>query len=117
MSNKAPERIWIDKSGIKNAEARKAGSYYFEAASKQESIEYTRKDSDPIAAALAELRSMFPGLQIIVSVRDCGDETATLRGTALEYSIQVGINGEEFDADTLAEVMAAVRAWKEQQQK
>jgi hypothetical protein len=64
---------------------------------------------------LAELREMFPDLQIIVSVRDCGEETLTVRGKAIEYSIQVGMNGHDFDADTLAESLQAVRDWKEKQ--
>jgi hypothetical protein len=60
--------------------------------------------------ALNETRRLFPDVQIIVSVRDCGEETTTIRGTTREYGIQIGMNGDEFDADTLAEAMEAVRA-------
>lgn len=66
-----------------------------------------------IESALAELREMFPDVQLIVSVRDCGEETVTRFGTAREYSIQVGMNGDEFtDADSLAEAVQRVRQSK-----
>ena len=67
-------------------------------------------------AALRELRTMFPTQQLIISVRDCGEETKTVRGKSIEWSIQVGINGKDFDADTLPEAMKAVRRGKNQLQ-
>jgi hypothetical protein len=66
--------------------------------------------------ALAELRKMF-GLepQICIGIRDCGEETITPRDTTFEYGAQIGMNGEEFSADTLAELMAQIRTWKQEQ--
>lgn len=70
---------------------------------------------DELSAVRDELRKVVgPSVQLIISARDCGEETQTLRGTKLEYSIQVGMNGEEFDADSLAEALQKVRDWKEQ---
>lgn len=66
-----------------------------------------------IVAALARIRNMFPELQIVVSIRDCGEETTTLSGETLEFSAQVGLNGKEFHADTMGEVVALVRAWRQ----
>lgn len=63
--------------------------------------------------ALAQIRDMFPGLQIIVSIRDCGVETVTPTGETLEFSAQVGMNGQDFTADRMSEVVAKIRAWKQ----
>lgn len=63
---------------------------------------------ETIESAMAKLRKRFgPYPQLVVSVRDCGDETQTVRGTSLEYGIQVGMNGNEFDADTMAKALRA----------
>lgn len=64
--------------------------------------------SPTVESALAQLREKYPDEQLIVSVRDCGEETMTLRGTTLEWSIQVGMNGKDFDADTLTEALSTV---------
>lgn len=68
-----------------------------------------------VESALAELREMFPDVQIAIGVRDCGEETVTVRGTQREWSIQIGMNGQDFDADTLDLALQAVRDWREKQ--
>jgi hypothetical protein len=68
-----------------------------------------------IELALAGVREMFPDLQIIVGVRDCGEQTITRLGHEREYFIQVGLNGEDFNCPTLSDCMAQVRKWKESQ--
>lgn len=76
----------------------------------------TKTETPPeptVEECLAELRKMFPDFQIIVSIRDCGEETITPRGTTFEYSAQIGMNGQEFDADTLPEMLAQIHVWKE----
>lgn len=79
-------------------------------------VKHAAEAVSELSAALAEMRSMFPDEQIIISLRDCGEETTTLRGTSREYGIQIGMNGREFDCDTLAETLAAVRTWKGKQE-
>lgn len=65
---------------------------------------------------LKELREMFgPEPQICIGIRDCGEETMTVRETTLEYDAQIGMNGDDFAADSLTDLMAQVRAWKEQE--
>lgn len=71
--------------------------------------ENERLTSQSFEWTLAELRTMFPNEQVILTLRDCGIETVTIRDTAREYSIQIGINGDDFDCDTLSEALAAVR--------
>jgi hypothetical protein len=63
--------------------------------------------AETVESALIKLRKRWPKKQFIISLRDCGEETQTVRGTSLEYGIQVGMNGQEFDADTLPEALAA----------
>ena len=72
-----------------------------------------KSKDDQVDAALRELRTMFPTQQLIISVRDCGEETRTARGKSIEWGIQVGINGKDFSADTLPEAMKAVRRGKD----
>lgn len=71
-----------------------------------------------VEQALKELRAMAGSEpQILIGIRDCGEETITLRETTLEYSAQIGMNGEDFDADSLPELMALVRQWHAEQGK
>lgn len=66
--------------------------------------------------ALKELRKMFgPYPQIIVDIRDCGNETRGPHGK-VEYGAQIGMNGEQFTAKTMRGVLRKVRKWKESQQ-
>lgn len=65
-----------------------------------------------VEAALKELREMFPYVQIIVDIRDCGQETRSGRNGRLEYGAQIGMNGEQFAEATLPKLMTVVRAWK-----
>jgi hypothetical protein len=74
-----------------------------------EIISLRKANEESIEAAQVEVRALFPNEQIILSVRDCGEETATIRGTSLEYGIQVGMNGREFDADELSVTLQMVR--------
>ena len=69
-----------------------------------------------VEAALVKVRRLFPDVQIIISVRDCGNETRTRRGTTREYGIQVGMNGHEFDADTLAEALSAAKQFTKEKE-
>ena len=64
-----------------------------------------------VEAAREQLRSMFPDVQIIIGIRDCGDETITPRNTTLEYNAQIGMNGEDFTGDSLLDLMSEIRAW------
>lgn len=65
---------------------------------------------------LNQLREMYgPGPQIIVDIRDCGTETRSPNGK-IEYGAQIGMNGEQFEAKTIAGVLRKVRKWKESQQ-
>jgi hypothetical protein len=75
------------------------------------SVPESPEKNESIESGLVETRQLFPELQIIASVRDCGDETTTPRGTTLEYSIQVGMNGEDFVGDSLSEAMQKVRQY------
>lgn len=68
-----------------------------------------------VEEALAELRKLVgPYPQIIVDIRDCGQETRSKHGR-IEYCAQIGMNGEQYTAATMAKVLAQVRKWKEQQ--
>jgi hypothetical protein len=64
--------------------------------------------------ALGELRKIVgPHPQIIVDVRDCGVETRSRHGR-IEYCAQVGMNGPQYTAPTMAKVIAQVwRAYQE----
>jgi hypothetical protein len=62
-------------------------------------------------SALSELREMFPDRQVSVDVsfpEYCNRK---------RYYIQVGVNGEDFQAPTLSKCMSAVRKWKESKSK
>lgn len=65
--------------------------------------------------ALTELRKLVGSHpQIIVDIRDCGRETRSRHGR-IEYCAQIGMNGEQFTAPTMAKVLAQVRKlYKEQ---
>lgn len=63
-----------------------------------------------VEQCLKELReTVGPYPQIIVDVRDCGQETRSQHGR-VEFSAQIGMNGEQFTARTMAKVLAQVRA-------
>lgn len=58
--------------------------------------------------ALQEIRKIVgPYPQIIVDVRDCGQETRGPHGQ-VEYSAQIGMNGEQYAAATIAGMLAQV---------
>ena len=59
-------------------------------------------------AELREISGSYP--QIIIDLRDCGSETN--EQGRIEYTIQIGANGQDFTGTTLADCMAQVRAWK-----
>lgn len=68
-----------------------------------------------VEEALAELRQLIGDYpQIIVDIRDCGRETRGRHGR-MEYGAQIGMNGEQFTAPTMAKVLAQVRRWHKQQ--
>lgn len=57
---------------------------------------------------LQEIRKIVgPYPQIIVDIRDCGQETRGSHGR-IEYSAQLGMNGEQYTAATIAGVLAQV---------
>ena len=61
--------------------------------------------------ALRELRKLIGShQQIIVDIRDCGRETRSRHGR-IEYAAQIGMNGEQFTAPTMAKVLIKVRRW------
>jgi hypothetical protein len=61
--------------------------------------------------ALTELRKLVGSHpQIIVDIRDCGRETRSRHGR-IEYCAQIGMNGEQFTAPTMARVLRQVRKW------
>lgn len=67
--------------------------------------------SKPVSVeeALAELRKLvgrYP--QIIVDIRDCGQETRSKHGR-VEYCAQIGANGDQYTAPTMKKVLAQVR--------
>lgn len=69
-----------------------------------------------VESALEELRRLVgPYPQIIVDIRDCGNETRGPHGR-VEYAAQIGMNGEQFTAKTMRGVLRQVRKWKESQQ-
>ncbi len=68
-----------------------------------------------VESALKELRKLHgPYPQITVDIRDCGRETRSRHGR-IEYCAQIGMDGQEYTAPTMAKVLAQVRrAHKEQ---
>lgn len=69
-----------------------------------------------VEEALSELRNLLGSYpQIIVDVRDCGQETRSKHGR-VEYCAQIGVNGEQYTAPTMVKVLAQVRKWKERQE-
>lgn len=59
--------------------------------------------------ALGELRKIVgPHPQIIVDVRDCGVETRSKHGR-IEYCAQIGVNGPQYTAQTMAKVVTQIR--------
>lgn len=112
----APERIWIKQSHTTES-GLIYGQYYVGERQWASDIEYvpaasSTQDGLTVESLRSELRQLFPDVQIIVDIRDCGTETQTLRGSTLEYGAQIGMNGNEFVGDSPAQVLAAVRAWK-----
>lgn len=62
-----------------------------------------------VEECLAELRKLVgPFPQIIVDIRDCGQETRGQHGR-MEYCAQIGMNGQQYTAPTMAGVLAQVR--------
>lgn len=69
-----------------------------------------------VESCLAELRELVgPYPQIVVDIRDCGNETRSQHGR-VECCAQIGANGEQFTAKTFKKVLAQARKWKAQQQ-
>jgi hypothetical protein len=68
-----------------------------------------------VEEALKELRELVGDHpQIIVDIRDCGTETRSKHGR-VEYGAQIGMNGEQFSAATMKQVLAKVRRWRARQ--
>lgn len=78
-----------------------------------QTIRAAADDALNLEDALREIRELVgPEPQVCVGIRDCGEETTTLRGTTVEYDAQIGMNGVDFVGDSVAEILAAVRAYK-----
>lgn len=62
-----------------------------------------------VEECLTELRNLVgPFPQIIVDIRDCGQETRGQYGR-IEYCAQIGMNGQQYTAPTMAKVLTKVR--------
>ncbi|HEX2882780.1 MAG TPA: hypothetical protein VHO25_24845 [Polyangiaceae bacterium] len=64
-----------------------------------------------VESAADELRKIFPDRHVIVEV--CFPEFSNTK----RYYIQVGENGQDFHAASLASCMAMVRKWREEKSK
>ena len=70
-------------------------------------------DQLTVEEALKQLRELVgPYPQIIVDIRDCGEETRC-KYCRIEYCAQIGMNGEQYTDRTMARVVARVRAWSQ----